>query len=61
MEAKCSMPYSQSPLLIPVLSQINPCVPLVFRSGVAEVAGFLQYDVTSVRNLLPAFRGNEAV
>jgi hypothetical protein len=36
-------------------------VCLVFRSCVAEVAVFLEYDVTSLGNLLPAFRGNEAI
>jgi len=36
-------------------------VSLVFLSGVAEVAVFLEYGVTSLGNLLPAFRGNEAV
>lgn len=50
-----------SPPLVLVLSQINPCVSLVSRSGVAEVAVFLEYDVTSLGILLPAFRGNKAV
>jgi hypothetical protein len=36
-------------------------VSLVFRSGVAEVAVFLEYDITSLGNLLPAFRGIETV
>jgi hypothetical protein len=35
-------------------------VSLVFRNGVAEVAVFLEYDVTSPGNLFPTFRGNEA-
>jgi hypothetical protein len=36
-------------------------VSLVFRNGVAEVAVFLEYDVTSLGNLSPTFGGNEPV
>jgi hypothetical protein len=36
-------------------------VSLVFRNGVTEVAVSLEYDVTSLGNLSPAFRDNEAV
>ena len=50
----------KSPPLVSVLSQINPYVSLVFRSGVAEVAVFLESDVTSLGNLFPAFRCSEA-
>jgi len=51
----------KSPPLVCVLSQIDPCVCLVFRSRVDEDAIFLEYDVTSLGNLLLVFRGNEAI